>query len=97
MEEGSEGELLSFLGTPVPEAFALRFVAVLPGSERAYREGEWRDSLVVVEQGEVELECLSGKRCRFGPGGVLSLGGLSLRTLRNRGDEPVLLVAVSRR
>jgi hypothetical protein len=34
---------------------------------------------------------------RFGPGSVLWLFGLSLRALHNRGTEPALVVAVSRR
>jgi hypothetical protein len=97
MEEGADREWLSFLERPLPPSFQLRVVAVAPGDERAYEEAEWRDSLVVVEQGAVELECLSGKRVRFEHGDVLSLVGLPLRTLRNRGDELVVLAAVSRR
>lgn len=86
----------SFLGRSVPPQFRVRVVAVEPGCEQAYVEEDWRDTLVVVEQGEVDLECVSGSRCRFVRGDVLFLTGLSLRALRNPGDEPVLLAAVSR-
>ena len=87
---------LSFLGRSVPPQFRLRIVAVEPGCEQAYVEAEWRDTLVVVEQGEVDLEWASGSRCRFVRGDVLFLAGLPLRALRNPGDEPMLLAAVSR-
>jgi hypothetical protein len=77
-------------------AFVLRAVAVAPGCERAYVEAEWRDALVAVTRGEIELECLGGARCRFRTGDVLWLSGLPLRALRNRGDEPALLVTYAR-
>ncbi|MBA2533395.1 MAG: hypothetical protein H0V21_00120 [Rubrobacter sp.] len=56
-----------------------------------------RGALVVVERGEIELECERGTRRRFGRGSVLWVSGLPLRALRNSGRGPALLVAVSRR
>jgi hypothetical protein len=76
--------------------FSVRAVAVAPGSESAYDEAEWRDALVLVERGAIEVEGLSGARWRFVRGDVLSLSGLPLRALRNRGPAPALLVAISR-
>lgn len=78
-------------------AFVLRAVAVAPGCRRAYDEADWRDAIVLVRRGEIELECLSGTTHRFRRGDLLWLSGLPLRALRNRGHEPALLVAVSRR
>jgi quercetin dioxygenase-like cupin family protein len=80
-----------------PPAFVLRAVAVAPGCKRAYDEAEWRDAIVVVERGEIELECLGGTSQRFRRGDLLWLTGLPLRALHNRGRESALLVAVSRR
>jgi quercetin dioxygenase-like cupin family protein len=77
--------------------FLVRAVAVAPGCEHAYDEAEWRDAIVSVTCGEIELECLGGARHEFRTGDVLWLAGLPLRVLRNRGTEPALLVAVSRR
>jgi hypothetical protein len=88
---------LSFLGRRLPSTFELRVAAVAPGRERPYDEADWRDALVVVERGDVELECLGGTRQRFGRGDVLWLVGLPLRALHNRGRDPAVLVAVSRR
>ncbi len=85
-----------FLGGRVPPAFEVRRVVVAPGAERAFDEAEWKDSIVVVESGRLELECRSGGRARFRRGDVLCLVGLPLRALHNRGRAPTVLVAVSR-
>jgi hypothetical protein len=77
-------------------AFVVRAVAVAPGSRRVYDDAEWRDAIVVVKRGEIELECTSGVSHRFRRGDLLWLTGLPLRALHNRGREPTLLVAVSR-
>ncbi|MGH2970359.1 MAG: hypothetical protein ACRDK0_15055, partial [Solirubrobacteraceae bacterium] len=90
------GDRLSFLDGPLPPAFDRREVAVAPGRARAYDEAEWSDALVVVERGEIELECMAGGRRRFACGDVLWLSGLPLRALHNLGREPALLVAVTR-
>jgi hypothetical protein len=90
------GERLSFLERPLPPGFQLRAVAVAPGCARAYDATEWRDAIVVVQHGEVELDCLDGSRLRFSRGEALWLAGLPLRALENRGPDPVVLVAVSR-
>jgi hypothetical protein len=90
-------EQLSFRGRSLPPAFRRREIALLPGGARAFDAEEWRDALVVVERGAVELESLSGARCRLEPGAVAWLVGLPLRALHNPGAETAVLVAVSRR
>jgi hypothetical protein len=75
--------------------FEIRAVTIEPGCERGYDESEWRDAVVYVWRGEVELESLAGVRCRFEPGDVLWLAGLPLRALHSR-RGPVLLVTVCR-
>lgn len=80
-----------------PPGFRLRAVAVEVGGGRIYNEAEWRDALVVVARGEIELESVGGDSRRFASGSVLCLAGLPLRALRSRGTEPAVLVAVSRR
>jgi hypothetical protein len=89
--------MLPFLeGRPHP-AFQLRRIALGPGKRRAYDPREWQDALVVVEQGEVELECRSGASRSFSRGDILWFAGLPLRALHNRGNDPAMLVSVSRR
>jgi hypothetical protein len=77
-------------------AFDVRVVEVPPGGSRAYDEAEWAGALVVVERGEIELDCQGGSRPRFAGGAVLWLGGLPGRAVRNPGPVPAVLVAVSR-
>ncbi|HEX5622739.1 MAG TPA: hypothetical protein VFX51_30210 [Solirubrobacteraceae bacterium] len=77
-------------------SFERRTVTVEAGSERVYDPAEWFDALVVVEQGEVDLECDTGAFARFRQGDILWLAGLPVRTLRNPGPEAAVLVAISR-
>ena len=77
--------------------FDLRTVEVEPGGARMYHEAEWRDSIVVVARGAIELECLGGSRYALERGAVLWLVGLPLRALRNGGADTAVLVAFSRR
>ena len=67
-----------------------------PGETLPYEEAEWRDALVRVEQGEIVLEMRCGRSCFFQEGDVLWFTGLPLASLRNRGDEPAVLIATSR-
>lgn len=72
-------------------------IAYLRARGRAYHEREWRDSLVVVEKGSIELETMSGARLRLGSGAISYLMGLPLRELHNRGSVPAILAVISRR
>jgi quercetin dioxygenase-like cupin family protein len=77
--------------------FTRRTVVVEPGTSRRSHDAEWHDAIVVVESGDVELECAAGGRRRFAAGAVLWLAGIDLRVLHNVGPGPVVLVAVARR
>ena len=89
-------ERLSFLGNTIPAGFRRRPVVIAPGRELAYVAADWSDALVIVESGVVELEAGSGARIRLTEGAVLWLAALPLRMLRCAGEEPAILVAVSR-
>jgi hypothetical protein len=71
-------------------------VALEPGGTLPYDEEEWRDALITVESGEIELQMKCGRSCFFGQGDLLWFQGLPLASLHNRGDEPTVLVAASR-
>jgi len=77
--------------------FEVREICVQPRGEHAYAEAEWRDALVLVERGAIEVEFIGGGCCRFVRGDVLFLSGLHIRTLRNPGNVPAVLLAISRR
>jgi hypothetical protein len=91
-----EEAALSFLQLPLPRTFDLRLVTIPAGCAKPFVPEDWDDSLVVVERGRVELECVRGGRRAFPTGAVMFLTGLPLRTIHNPGSEPALLAAVSR-
>lgn len=97
MSEEPCQDRLSFLGRTLPSGFESRIVTVAPGGMLGYIEAEWRDALVVVEQGRIEVETFGGRRRGFSRGDVLCLIGLSIVALHNRDQDPVLLSAVWRR
>ena len=82
----------------LPPAFE-RHVLILPaGVTRPVGESVYRDALVEVAQGEIELSFRYGLRFRFGHGEVLWLDGLPRGgVLRSRGPQSAVLVAVRRR
>ncbi|GAA2771581.1 hypothetical protein [Nonomuraea dietziae] len=94
---GDEGEPISFLGRRLPAAFELHVVVVAPGGVHAYDGAEWRDAIVLVEHGVIELVYSAGGGRVCETGDVMWLDGLPVRAMRNTRDEPVVLVAVSRR
>jgi hypothetical protein len=73
-----------------------RLIRIPAGSDRAYDESEWLDELVIVVCGTLELEGLSGRRWAFQRGSILWLQDLPLRALHNPGDQPAILMTVSR-
>jgi hypothetical protein len=79
------------------DRFTRRQVVLDPGHRRPYEAAEWDDALVIVKRGEIDVECRAGGRMRFVAGDMLWFTGLPLRSLRNPGPEPAVLVAVSRR
>jgi hypothetical protein len=85
---------VSLLGRRLAPAFDRRVVVLAPGHSVLYDNAEWQDAIVVVEQGQIELESLDGSRQRFGRGDILWLERLPLRALHNRGCAPAVLVAV---
>lgn len=73
-----------------------RTVILPPGDGLDYAAADWADTLVIIEHGELELECRSGRRARFGTGAVLTLVGLPVRRLHNPGSAPLVLSAITR-
>jgi hypothetical protein len=79
-----------------PPGFDVRAVALEPGGDRLYDEAEWRDAIVFVASGTIELECRGGGRHRFDCGDILWLAELPLRALHNPGSDATVLLSVSR-
>ena len=83
---------------PLPSGFSRRVLRVAAGlALDLEREASCLpDAIVVVERGEVELECRSGTRRRFGRGSMIPIARLPIARLRSVGPGPLVLVAVSR-
>ena len=76
--------------------FQRRVVVVGPGEVRRYDAAEWRDAIVTVNGGAIDVEPERGAPVRFVSGDVVALDGLALRALANGGADPAVLVAVRR-
>jgi hypothetical protein len=81
---------------PLPEGFSRRVFRLEPGLELGLAPGRLPDAIVVVEEGEVELECRAGTCRRFACGSMIPIGSLPVAWLRSVGAGPLVLVAVSR-
>jgi hypothetical protein len=90
----SVGDVL-FRG-PLPPGFSRRVFHVAPGLELGLEPGGLPDAIVVVEQGELELECRAGTCRRFPPGSMIPIARLPVSHLRSVGPGPLVLIAVSR-
>jgi hypothetical protein len=77
--------------------FERRVLALAPGDHLTYDGAQWVGALVVIAQGQIELEGLDGHRYQFGRGAILWLERLPLRALHNCERTPAILVAIARR
>ena len=76
--------------------FRRRVVELAADEELRIDLGVWRDAVVFLDTGEIELECVAGERRRFSMGAVLCLLP-PVRVLRNCGAGRARLIAISRR
>jgi hypothetical protein len=81
---------------PLPEGFSRRVYRVRTGLELGLEPDRLPAAIVVVEHGELELECRAGTCRRFGPGSMIPIAQLSIPHARSVGPGPLVLVAVSR-
>ena len=89
-------EHVSFLSRRVPGSFELRVLVLPAGDRRVYRPADWHDTIIVIEQGELELECKNEVRIYFGRGDSLFLSYLEVIAMHSCGPEPLVLTAVNR-
>ncbi len=76
--------------------FSRRVVTIAAGDRRPYVDGDWRDALVVIVRGAVDLECTRGGRRRFEAGTMMCLEGLGLVALFNPGPSDLVIVTITR-
>ena len=68
-----------------------------PGESSDFEAAAWRDALVVVVAGALEVVCAGGWAHTFSSGDVLWLDGLPVRSLTNRGTSDTVVMRVRRR
>jgi hypothetical protein len=81
---------------PLPVGFSRRVLRVASGRELDLEAACAPDAIVLLEDGEAELECRSGARRRFGRGSMIPIARLPIARLRSVGPGPLVLVAISR-
>ena len=88
---------VSFLSGRLARGMARRVIRLPAGAALACRESDWRDTILIVEHGHLEIEDDRGYRHRFDRGAVLTLADTRATMLRNSGTREAVLVAVRRR
>ena len=91
---GSDGDAL--FRAPLPGGFSRQVLHAAPGLKLSLEADGLPDAIVVVEEGELELECKAGARRRFGPGSMIPIARPPVAHARSVGPGPLVLVAVSR-
>lgn len=86
---------LSFLGGQCPRNFRLRTLILEPRDAIDYQPTDWATALVIVERGQLQIECRTGAQARFQEGAILAFAGLEIRRLRNPSSTPLVLSALS--
>jgi hypothetical protein len=85
----------ALLRGPLPEGFSRRVFRVAPGLELGLDTRRLPNTIVVVEEGELELQCRAGTCRRFGRGSMIPIGRLPIAHVRSVGSGSLVLVAVS--
>ena len=81
---------------PLPDGFGNLVYRAAPGRELGLEPAPPPDAIVVVEQGQLELECRAGGCRRFGRGSMIPIARLPIARLRSVGPLELVLVAVAR-
>jgi hypothetical protein len=96
-DEPDDGALARLVTrSDLPAGFERWQLTLAAGTRRRARPDDWAGALVLVDQGQLEVDCATGGRHTFHTGDLLVLGRLPLRSLHNPGEGPVRLVAVRR-
>jgi hypothetical protein len=94
--EDRSDDLWASLARPLPEGFTRSVVTVDVGGSLSCASAAWRDALVLVASGAIDVESPDGTRFQFCTGAVLALADLAHSRLRNSGTEAASLVTIRR-
>jgi hypothetical protein len=68
-----------------------RRLVLHPGETLVVDPADWTDTLIVVLGGELELTCHSGRHASFATKSILTLDGMPVRFIHNRGEQRLVL------
>jgi hypothetical protein len=88
---------LSLLALALPPSFERRVVTIAVGDELGPGAASWRDEIVSVEAGALDVVGPDDLAVHLTTGAVLFLDGVAHIALRATGDVPTVLVAIRRR
>lgn len=91
-----DGEVLDLRPLRLPAWLARREVRLPRGAALSAEEEPWRDEIVALEQGAIDVVGRCGRVVRFVAGAVLTFEGVPFAEVRCAGEEPAVLVAVRR-
>jgi hypothetical protein len=94
--ERQQAEFGVLLGGRLPHGFTRSVVTIDVGGSLSCGSATWRDALVIVARGAIDVETSDGTRMRFLAGAVLTVADLPLSRLHNGGTEAAELVTVRR-
>jgi hypothetical protein len=77
-----------------PRSWSRRAVTLRSGASLRYDSNAWRDEIIIIQQGTLELQDTAGRQWPFETGSVLSLCGLPLRRLTNTGPDDAVIIAI---
>jgi quercetin dioxygenase-like cupin family protein len=85
------------LAHTVGPAFRRCLVEVPPGDALQLDPASWRDAIVFVLAGQVDVRCSGGIGHQFRQGDILCFARPPVRSVRNPGRVPARLLAIWRR
>jgi hypothetical protein len=92
-----QGRPLRLLALALPAWFERRVVTIGPGETLDDGDWGWRDEIVSVEAGALDIVGPDGDVLHLDVGAVLWLDGVPHVALRGAGEGPTVLAAIRRR
>jgi hypothetical protein len=85
------------LGRSASRSFSRRVIELQPGACLDHDDAFWRDAIVFLTAGELDVECSGGTGHCFRAGDILTFASLPIRRAHNSGAEPTRLLVIWRR
>jgi hypothetical protein len=79
-----------------PNRFLRSVIRLAPGASLSCSDPSWRDALLVLGQGEIEVRTPDGSTGRFSTGAVIAVADIPLSVVHAVGPEHAVLAAVRR-